>query len=141
MPFLTSSSSFSCCNLADKHAAELFEIVAENSEVEWVHVKYEKLYTYHSKGKFRGWGEPSGESIRRKRKLIREVKQSHPNSIKVPRGYGTGTQDRKTGSIATAVFINSFSPKTLLIFTFRNLDYIFVLTLNFDRGCSSGEFE
>lgn len=79
-------------------------------------MKYKKLYNYHSKGKIPGWGETSGESIRRKRKLISEVKHSDPNSINVPRGYGTGTQDRKTGTIATDVFINSFSPKTLLHF-------------------------
>ncbi|GEM67987.1 hypothetical protein SMI01S_15930 [Sphingobacterium mizutaii NBRC 14946 = DSM 11724] len=101
----------------DKQATELFEFVANNSKVEWGHVKYEKESNYLStsnKGNFEVGANHLAKGLGEKRKLIREVNHSHPNSIQGPSGYGTATQNRKTGDKATAVFINSFSSKTLL---------------------------
>lgn len=59
-------------------------------------------------------GDSFSEGLGEKRKIIRELNHSHLLSQQGPSGYGTLRKDRTTGGRATARWINSFSPLTLL---------------------------
>lgn len=99
----------------DEQATNLFEFVAQNSNVEWSQVKFGTKSNYISTGHL-PHSEPGGSHLLRElvigKYTIREHIHSHPTSTDGPSGYKPG--HKSTGDKNHAIWINRYAPRVQL---------------------------